>query len=253
MGIRNDGSITLLNGEATAIEPYRRVMLDGSSPTEVVYADASDGDSWIGVTAAQEGAKPAAGEQVTVILRAEDKAIQVEGADAIANGATLYPSDDGKVTDTAGSTAIGTAIGTTTAAGGITHILPNGGTGAVPSAETIANADASELWGVPIILRKTCTADGDNDQIEVPKPDRKLIVTDAYLIARDTTAANVKLQKGSTDITTAVAKGTVDNTRVQITVFNDANTTLLSTDTLNCHISADTAEVEIYVVCLPIA
>lgn len=64
--------------------------------------------------------------------------------------------------------------------------------------------------------RKGLSASGDTNLFVAPF---KMELVDAYVIARDTGAANVKLINVSTDMVTAIAKGTVNDTRVPFTVY----------------------------------
>lgn len=102
-----EGNIkTFTAGEALAI--HRRVKFDG---TNVVYADGAE--AGIGVT--QEAA--ASGAPVSVALKTRGRTFIMTAAEALAAGATLYGSDDGKVCDTASGTAIGESLEAATADG----------------------------------------------------------------------------------------------------------------------------------------
>lgn len=108
-------SITLVAGEA--LEPYRRVKY-GATAGQVVYADAADGKLWIGVTQpSPEGNGAASGDPVTIALRSSGRTMKVECGAAVTANAELYPENDGKVSDDAGTQKIGQAAGSGTGAG----------------------------------------------------------------------------------------------------------------------------------------
>ena len=110
------GHKTFTAGEALA--QYRRVKLDASSGTTVVYADADD--AGLGVT---QGAADN-GDQVTVRLWSAPGSFKLTAGAALAAGVALTGADDGKVT-----TLTGTGLGLTAA--------------------EAASADASIIEGLP--------------------------------------------------------------------------------------------------------
>jgi hypothetical protein len=141
MSSRVLGPKTLTSAEA--LEQYRRVKLDGSG--NVVYADAADGDSWIGTT---EHAVPTA-TPVAILTRTAEgtRFFTASATEAIDAGDKLYPADDGKVTKTAGALkALGfTALadGSAAADGDIFEAIP----GARPGGGAIAAG--ANLTAVP--------------------------------------------------------------------------------------------------------
>jgi len=72
--------------------------------------------------------------------------------------------------------------------------------------------------GLPLLIWATCTAAGDEDEVVLSSAPCKLKIIDAWMISRDTNAANVTLHQGtvgSDDITSAKAKGTTDDAIVR--------------------------------------
>uniref|UniRef100_A0A6M3K7F2 Uncharacterized protein n=1 Tax=viral metagenome TaxID=1070528 RepID=A0A6M3K7F2_9ZZZZ len=124
MAVEHMDSITLVAGEE--LEPYRRVKYH-STAGQVVYADATDADNWIGITQPSEDGEVASGGQVNVKLRGASRTLKVEAGAAVTANANLYPEDDGKVSDDAGTVMIGLAAGTDTAgaAGTIIEMHPH--------------------------------------------------------------------------------------------------------------------------------
>ncbi|MCK4340284.1 MAG: hypothetical protein KAY37_01000 [Phycisphaerae bacterium] len=139
MAVTHTDSITLVAGEE--LEPFRRVKYH-TSAGQVVYADAADENNWIGVTEpGPDGDAIASGGQVSVVLRGGHKTLKMEAGAAVTANAWLYPEDDGKVSDDAGSTVIGQAAGADTASGDGSvvecHPVPHG-----PELLVIATASA---------------------------------------------------------------------------------------------------------------
>jgi len=233
-------SITLINGEAAAIPPYRRVKYDGANAGYVVYADQADGDSWIGVTLPHDGGDPANGEPVAVELRGENKTLKMEASAAITANASIYPEDDGKISASAGTVVIGTAAGASvaSAANSIVEVHPNAGSGSAPGAGAVANADTTQKTGVVIgIFKEGITAQGTT---AMGVFGRKVKILDAIFYQRGTTATNINLLVGATTITRAdSAAGTTANARklLEITAAGDevaaASTIIVSSSETN--------------------
>lgn len=121
---------------------------------------------------------------------------------------------------------------------------------AVGSIPNIADGAA----GFPIFIRKLVTAGGSGDTT-VWTTTRKVRIVDAWLVARDTQAANVKLHSGTAgtdDITTTVAKGTTDNAIVRFTQMIAAKQEIASAGTLKANFSA-AGTAEIYAWAIPVA
>lgn len=252
MAQTHEGYITLLNGEAAAMPPYRRVKIDGSNPTKVVYADASDGDSWIGTSEPMEGGDAAVGAPVTIRLRGESRTLKCEASAAVVAGASVYPENDGKVSDDAGSVVIGTSVGAVAGSGGVVEVLPNAGSGSAPDEEAIANADGTTQAGVCIALEKRgVTASGDT---AIPMPARKLRIRKAFAVLRNaTTATTVKIKIGATDISLTSALSTAD-TFSMLNVKDDVTeVTSGGTIYLNLSATATSPGVDVFIDAIPVA
>ena len=204
---------TFIAGEA--LEPYRRVKLH-STATQVVYADAADGDSWLGITQPGiDGDAVAILGLVTVALRTSSASFKVEAGAQVNNGDAVYPENDGKVSDDAGTVTIGTCLSEGTASGAIVEFLPNGASGASINAEAVVNSDLDGAGGLEIVFGGAHTFATATLTQTFAVTTRKLRLIDFWVIARDTTAANIKLYDGAADMTGNVAKGTADATIVR--------------------------------------
>lgn len=247
----HDGSLTFANGEAAAMPPYRRVKIH-STPTEVVYADATDGNSWIGITVPQPGGDVPVGGDVTVQLRSQSRTAKVMVTEAVEVGDPLYPEDDGKVSDSAGTVVIGTALTAAGGAGGIIEMLINGGSGSAPDEEAIAPADAVTGAGIPIMLTEFGLATQATTH-EIAKPSRKLRIMRAWAVLRDgTTDSDILLKVGASSICAAKSFTTTD----ELLDFNitDAVTEISASSTIYASIAtAVTAPgFDVYVLALPV-
>jgi hypothetical protein len=103
----NEGKKTFIAGEV--LEERRNVRIKSgtiTTPPEVVYADA--GEDGIGVTEFPA----AAGEPITVKLWSDSGTFEVEVAvsASIVRGATLYPANDGKLSDASSGSAAAVAL-----------------------------------------------------------------------------------------------------------------------------------------------
>ncbi len=254
MAVTHNEVITLIAAEA--LEPYRRGKYDGSTAAHVVYADASGGDSWIGGTPPREGGDGGAnGDPVDVELRGEHKTIKVETSAAVTKNASIYPENDGKVSDDAGSVVIGTASGTHTASasGEIIAMQPNAGSGSVPDEESIANADSTTGAAIGIVLQKRGFT-AISTEVEVKKPARKLHLVKAWGVLRDgTTNVDVLLKVGGTTI--AAAKSFTTTDEVLTFDLSDAVTEVAAASTIYASIAttATAPGMDVYVLCIPIA
>lgn len=109
--------------------------------------------------------------------------------------------------------------------------------------------------GLPMLIRKLATAAGAGDVTVLASAPRKLRVVDAWLVARDTNAANVKLHSGTAgtdDITNAVAKGTTANAIVRWTQIIEAKQEVAAAGAIKINFSA-AGSVEAYVLAIPVA
>jgi hypothetical protein len=199
------------------LEFYRRWKWH-TTAGEIVYADASDGDGWFGVTLPYPGkASYTDGDPVLCLLRAENVVMPITASAAVTKNAPIYPEDDGKASDDAGTVIIGTAFGTSVAAGdgSIFQMTPNGGSGSVITGSSVADSDLDGQGGIPLLFGGTVTfTAGAGLTQTLATLERKVRLVNWWLIARDTTAANIKLYDGTQDITAVKAKGTADDTIV---------------------------------------
>jgi len=188
------------------LEAFRRVKLSAGSGTTVEYADA--GEDFIGFT--QD--KVDSGEYVTVALRSAARTYPAIASEALSAGAVLYGADDGKVADSASGTAIGTALEAATADGDSIEITcDNGAAGEIDGATIAIEAEGSN-GAIPVLFRKSGITDASGAGVKInDSMPFKCKIIKWWLIARDTTAANVKLNDGTNDITSNVAKGTTDD------------------------------------------
>lgn len=252
MAETHEGFITLNNGEADAMAPYRRVKIDGSDPTKVLYADASDGDSWIGTTEPMPGGDPANGEPVTIRLRGESRTVKVCVTEAVEVGDSLYPENDGKVSDTAGSVVVGTALSAAGGSGGIVEMLPNAGSGSAPDEEAIAPADGTTGAGIPIMLTRFGLATAATTH-EIKKPARKLRIMRAWAVLRDgTTDSDILLKVGASSI--CAAKSFTATDELLDFSITDTVTEIAAASTIYASIAtaATAPGFDVYILALPV-
>ena len=197
-----------------ALEPFRRVKLTSASGTAVEYADQSDSSAYIGVTLSAA----AITTQVPVALKGEHRTFKVEAADTFSVGATLYAADHGKVSDTSSGNTIGTALEACTTANDIVECLLDNASASAPGASSIG-VYSDTAGGVPFVIKATCTAAGAEDETVIASFPRKALVVGAYMLARDTNAANVTLKNATNPFTAATAKGGTDDAYVPFTTI----------------------------------
>ena len=203
MSQENLGSKSFVAGED--LEAYRRVKLSSGN---VVYADA--GEEFIGVTSH----KALNTEQVTVNLRSASRTYKMVASSAITAGNTIYGAIDGKVSASASGVAQGVALEAATADGDVIECFQNNGVaGAIDGAST-AIGDPAVNGAVPVIFAKQGITDATTSPTIVTAP-YKFRIIDWWVIARDTTAANVKLINVSTDASAVKAKGTTNDAIVR--------------------------------------
>jgi hypothetical protein len=230
-----------------ALEAYRRVKLTTSSGTAVEYADA--GEEFIGITAH----KVAIGEMVSVTLRSAARSYKAVAAEDLAVGAVLYGANDGKVQDTASGTAQGTALEAATADGDIIEILSNNGAAGNIGPSSFVN-EAANNGAVPILIRKVCNFDGVPTAIAVATVARKLRIMDWWIRAIDTTAANITVKNAGISISTAVlAKGGTADAIVHAASIVEAQAEVASGAAITVESSAASADIELYILAIPIA
>jgi len=229
-----------------ALAAFRRVKLTSGSGTAVEYADQADSNAFVGIT--KEDCLIT--EQIAVELKGYHRTFKCVAADTFSAGATLYAAADGKVSDSASGNAIGTALEACTGAGDIVEILLDEGAASAPSPTTIAN-DADAV-GIPFIIHAVCVAAGAEDEVVIAATPRKALIIDAWMIARDTNAANVTLKEATNAFTAAVAKGTANNAIVSFGTIIAAYDEPASGDAIIATFSAAGAA-DIFILCLPIA
>ncbi len=190
-----------------ALEIYRRVKL-GDTGAKVVYADQSDGDNYIGIT--QHSAD--IDKYVTVALKTRGRTFKVEASEALSAKAALYAADNGKVSDTSSGNIIGVALEAATADGEIIEAILDDVAGIeIDGAATAVESEDSN-GSVPVIFAKTGITDASTAVAIVTSLPFKCKVIKWWLISRNTTAANIKLQNGDDeDISANKAKGTADD------------------------------------------
>lgn len=243
MSQENIGTKTYRAAEALAA--YRRVKLDASG--DVVYADA--GEAFIGVTTQAV----ADGELVAVALRSASRTYKAVAAEAFALGAVLYGANDGKVQDTANGTAQGSALEAATAAGDIVEVLfDNGAAGSIGPAGVINEAVNEGV--LPILIRKVCAFDAVPTAIAVATTTRKLRIIDWWIRAIDNTASNITVKNAGTSISTAVlAKGATVDAIVRSASIVEAQAEVASGAAITVESSAASADIELFILAVPIA
>jgi hypothetical protein len=252
MSATHKDSITLIAGED--LEPYRRVKYH-SSAGQVVYADASDGDGWIGVTKpGADGDYVASGGEVAVELRGENKTLKVMCSAAVTANASLYPENDGKVSDDAGTVIIGTCAGTDTgAASSYIEFHPNGGSGSVTNDSNVAAVDGTSNGSVCLIYRKSgVTASAASTAVFTP--GRAVVIWDILIKQLGSTATEVTMKNGATAFTDAVAVNTTAGKMYRPTTYTAAQLAVTAGATVYASLAtADATGVDIMVIAQPTA
>lgn len=245
MAGQNDGPhVTFIAGEA--LEAFRRVKLDTGSGTVVVYAGA--GETAIGVT--QD--KAASGAAVSVRLIGRGLTIKCEAGEALAEGAALYGAASGKVADTAVGTAVATALEAATANGDIIEALFDNGAAAAFGPPALVD-EAADDGAVAVIIRKICNFNATPDPITIATAQRDLRIVDWWLRAIDATASNITLKNFGASVSTSVlAKGATVDALVRAASIVEAVADVDAGDDLTVESSAASADIEIYILCIPI-
>lgn len=243
MSQQNEGVKTFRAAEALAA--YCRVKLDASG--DVVYADA--GEEFIGITSAAV----ANDELVGVMLRSAARSYKATAKEAFALGATLYGAIDGKVQDSVSGTAQGVALEAATADGDVVEVLLNNGAAGAIGASMVVNEEANN--GVlPILIRKVCNFNATPDAIAVATTTRKLRIIDYWLVSIDTTASNISVKNAGTLISTAVlAKGATADAIVRAATVLQAQAEVASGAAITVESSAASADIELFILAVPIA
>ena len=229
-----------------ALAAHRRVKLTSGSGTAVEYADQTDSSTWIGTTVEAV----AIGANVAVILKGANRTTKAIGADTFAVGAVLYAADDGKVSDSASGNAIGTALAACAAAGEVVEVIYDSGSSAALTASGVG-LDSATVGGIPIMIHAELTAAGAEDETIVAAAPRDLLVCRAWMISRDTGAANVTLKNATHAFTAATAKGTADDTVVEFTVIAEYDE--IAADAAVIASFSAAGSVDVFLLCVPIA
>ena len=119
---------------------------------------------------------------------------------------------------------------------------------------SLATLAAGAVGPVEVIYN-TCTAGGAEDEVVIASTPYKLRILDAYMISRDTNAANVKLHSGTAgvdDITEAKAKGGTDDAIVHWATIVAEQDEIAASDVIKANFSAS-ASVDVVILCVPIA
>lgn len=234
---------------ATAATPnHRMVKLTAGVEGEVTLLGASD-TGLFGVSTREAFS---AGDDVPVAFNSQFRTHKIEMSSSVAVHGVVYAAADGKGASS-GTVAVGTAMEAASGSGSIIEVNLDAGTGSASDADSIANYDAVNNHGIPFVQTVTITntsggAETTTDALVAP---RKCIVIDAFMHARDTQAANVTLDNATTDFTSAVAKGTTDDAKVNFDL-DDAATGIASGADIGVTLSAD-GVVDITLVCIPVA
>lgn len=245
MSQENVGIKAFTAGEALAA--FRRVKLSAGSGTQVEYADA--GEEFIGITAAAA----ASGDSVSVIMRSASRTNKAVAAEVLAAGAVIYGANDGKVQDTVSGTAQGIALEAATADGEVIEVYFNNGAAGNISPDSVIN-EAANVGAFPILIRKVCNFNATPDAIAVATASRKLRIVDYWIRAIDTTASNISVKNAGTLISTAVlAKGATIDAIVHAATIVEAQAEVASGAAITVESSAASADIELFILAVPIA
>lgn len=231
----------------STVTAFRRVKLTSASGTAVEHAGADA--THIGV--AQNSA--AAGEEVTVRLIGRAGTCKVAAAGAFAAGATLYGAAAGLVDDAASGTAVGTALEAAATSGDVVEVFfDNGVAAAIGPAAVLV--EATNEGALPIVIHKICNFNATPDAIAVATTTRKLWIFDWLIRAIDNVAANITVKNAGTSISTAaLAKGTTVDAITHGASLVAAQQTVASGAAITVESSEASADIELTLLCLPIA
>jgi len=204
MSQQNEGIKTFTAG--ADLEAYRRVKLSSGN---VVYADA--GEASIGIT--QQ--KVANGESVAVALKSASRTYKLTAAGAISQGATFYGANAGKIQASAAGSPQGTLLEASTSDGEIVEGILNDGEASSIDGATTAIGDPAVNGAVPILFAKEGITDASTAVNIVASAPFKFRILDWWIVSRDVTAANVKIQNGASDASANIAKGTTNDALVR--------------------------------------
>ena len=243
MSIQVDREKTFI--ATAAVTAFRRVKLTASSGTAVEHAGA--GEACIGVS--QNTA--AIGEQVTVRMIRPHATHKVVAGGPIVLGAAIYGAADGAVDDAVSGTAQGTALEVATASGDIIEVAFDNGSAAVTAPAAIA-VETTAI-AVPFLVRKVCAFNGTPDAIAVWTATRKVRIVDMWLKAIDATAANITVKNATVAVAAAIAKGTGVDALVRAASLVAAAQEIASGAAVTVESSVASADIELFLLVIPIA
>lgn len=151
-----------------------------------------------------------------------------------AGDAIFWNDTTNKATKTPSDVLLGAAVKDAAAGDATVRVF-------LAASEDVLASQAEGTPGSPLVVRKICTVAAPGDVTVVSSFARKVRVLDAWLIARDANAANVKLHQGTAgtdDITDAVAKGTTDSAIVRFTKVIAAKAEVAAGGSLKANLSA---------------
>ena len=228
-----------------AIAAYLRVKMTANS-NEVALADAEDSEVGVSIL----GAAISTPVTVSLINRAGTQLCVAQGEISI--NAVIYGAIDGKVSASATTrAAIGVALEAASGTGAVIECSLNNGAGAVLSAANTQNY-SDTILGLPFILNETITFTTNETKAVIASFPRKARLVMAWMIARDTNAANITLKNASTAMTAATAKGGTNDAPVMFTSIIAAYDEVAAADALNLTGSAACA-VDLVLIFNPIA
>lgn len=199
MAVTNDGIKTFAAGEA--LEAHRRVKLNGTTTTQVVYADADD--EGIGTTLE----KVDNGDHVAVRMHGDPGTHKVTCSAAVDAGDILYGTDDGKVEDTTTADGPGlyVALEAGSADGAIIEAIPlPAGSGSRVLYANLADSAEVENTTTETAFDKSKTIDGASLKVG----DVLEIIASANVVDNNSTdTLTLKLYVGTEEI---ISTGAVD-------------------------------------------
>lgn len=207
---------------------YRAVKY--AAGQNVGYAGA--GDDVLGIV--QAGTL--AGNFVSIAHRDGEGTFKVTVAGVVADGDKLWPTGAvGKFTNGGVGTAPYTALEASTADGDIIEAKAN-----------IGSSESGGDTGVAPIIYSVLAIAAVAGTYLIATPKRKVRIINWWVIARDGTAANVKLQNGVTDATANIAKGTVNDTIVAGGTIIAAQANVVAGTGINV-VTSGNSSVDVYV------
>lgn len=199
------------------------ILFDLSGPQQVVHthADNSEGGQLAGLAAIATGS-----------IGGTDEIADVETAEAAGSSTKIARADH------------------VHAIGAHDHSADDGNGGNIGAA-AIKDYEAAQ-GGIPFIIHALCTAEGAEDEDVIASFPQKALVIDAWMIARDTQAANVTLKNAGNAFTGAVAKGSADDTIVSFATIIAEQDEIAAEAAVVATFSG-AGSVDVFLLCVPIA